>query len=171
MIRSEEKKEPLARVQSQGSARGDPRRDDASRVAAKVRRPSATRGDAQHRWEAGVKVAMHRRSRWIDNRRIGRWIDDYNAERPHSTYGIVTPNEAYEAKWVDEKKQPETETDPPWSGLLSGRKPGPLLRVSKRLTPWNERPTLFPAGLCVRSRNDSTQAMGSSRTSNHDRNT
>ncbi len=34
---------------------------------------------------------------------VERWIDYYNADRPHSTHGILTPNEAYEAKTEPEK--------------------------------------------------------------------
>ena len=78
----------------------------------------------------GVKISMDGRGRWIDNRMIerlwrslkyecvylrafetgsearagiGRWIHYYNAERPHSTHGILTPNEAYETKTEPEK--------------------------------------------------------------------
>ena len=29
---------------------------------------------------------------------IGKWLAYYNAERPHSTHGILTPDEAYERK-------------------------------------------------------------------------
>ena len=29
---------------------------------------------------------------------IGRWMTYYNTERPHSTHGILTPDEAYERK-------------------------------------------------------------------------
>jgi len=29
---------------------------------------------------------------------IGKWMAYYNAERPHSTHGISTPDEAYERK-------------------------------------------------------------------------
>ncbi len=29
---------------------------------------------------------------------IGKWMTYYNAERPHSTHGILTPNEVYERK-------------------------------------------------------------------------
>jgi len=29
---------------------------------------------------------------------IGKWLTYYNSERPHSTHGILTPNEAYERK-------------------------------------------------------------------------
>ena len=73
---------------------------------------------------------MDGRGRWIDNRMIerfwrslkyecvylsafgtgsearggiGRWIDYYNADRPHATHGILTPNEAYETKTEAEK--------------------------------------------------------------------
>jgi len=80
--------------------------------------------------EAEVKVSMDGRGRWIDNRiierlwrslkyeciylnafetgseargGIERWIDYYNADRPHSTHGILTPNEAYETKIEPEK--------------------------------------------------------------------
>ena len=73
--------------------------------------------------EADVKISMDGRGRWIDNRmierlwrsikyeciylhafetgsqareNIGEWIAYYNAKRPHSSHGILTPNEAYE---------------------------------------------------------------------------
>lgn len=29
---------------------------------------------------------------------IGKWVAYYNAERPHSTHGILTPDEAYDSK-------------------------------------------------------------------------
>lgn len=29
---------------------------------------------------------------------IGKWLTSYNAERPHSTHGILTPDEAYTSK-------------------------------------------------------------------------
>jgi putative transposase len=29
---------------------------------------------------------------------IKKWLAYYNAERPHSTHGILTPNEAYASK-------------------------------------------------------------------------
>lgn len=29
---------------------------------------------------------------------IGKWLANYNAERPHSTQGILTPDEAYESE-------------------------------------------------------------------------
>lgn len=75
--------------------------------------------------DAGVKISMDGKGRWIDNRMIERlwrslkyeciylnafetgsearqgidhWISYYNAERPHSTHGILTPDEAYESK-------------------------------------------------------------------------
>ncbi len=34
---------------------------------------------------------------------IGKWLAYYNAERPHSTHGILTPNEVYETKIEPEK--------------------------------------------------------------------
>lgn len=73
--------------------------------------------------DAKVKISMDGRGRWIDNRMIERlwraikyeciylnafetgsearadiakWITYYNAERPHSSHGILTPNEAYD---------------------------------------------------------------------------
>nr|WP_319390402.1 IS3 family transposase [uncultured Cohaesibacter sp.] len=72
---------------------------------------------------ANVRISMDGRGRWVDNRMIerlwrsikyeciylnafetgsearlaiGNWISYYNAERPHSTHGILTPNEAYD---------------------------------------------------------------------------
>jgi putative transposase len=75
--------------------------------------------------EVDVKISMDGKGRWIDNRMIerlwrslkyeciylnafetgsetragiGKWITYYNAERPHSTHGILTPNEAYDRK-------------------------------------------------------------------------
>ncbi len=80
--------------------------------------------------DAEVKISMDGRGRWIDNRmverlwrsvkyecvylhafetgsqakwQIGQWMDYYNAERPHSSHGILTPNEAYETKPAPEK--------------------------------------------------------------------
>ncbi len=71
---------------------------------------------------AKVKISMDGKGRWIDNRMIerlwrslkyecvylhafergseakvgiGKWMAYYNTERPHSTHGILTPNEAY----------------------------------------------------------------------------
>jgi len=75
--------------------------------------------------DAGVKISMDGRGRWVDNRMIerlwrslkyecvylrafetgseartgiGKWMSYYNNERPHSTHGILTPDEAYESK-------------------------------------------------------------------------
>lgn len=75
--------------------------------------------------DADVKISMDGKGRWIDNRMIerlwrslkyeciylnafetgsetragiGKWIAYYNAERPHSTHGILTPDEAYDRK-------------------------------------------------------------------------
>jgi putative transposase len=75
--------------------------------------------------DAKIKISMDRKGRWIDNRMIERlwrslkyecvylhafergtdakagikkWLAYYNAERPHSTHGILTPNEAYASK-------------------------------------------------------------------------
>jgi len=75
--------------------------------------------------DAGVQISMDGRGRWVDNRMIerlwrslkyeciylnafetgsqaragiGKWLAYYNAERPHSTHGILTPDEAYERK-------------------------------------------------------------------------
>ena len=75
--------------------------------------------------EAEVKISMDGRGRWVDNRmverlwrsvkyecvylhafetgsqakqEVGNWMDYYNTERPHSSHGILTPNEAYETK-------------------------------------------------------------------------
>ena len=80
--------------------------------------------------DAEVKISMDGRGRWIDNRfierlwrslkyecvylhafetgsearrGIGAWINYYNRERPHSGIGGLTPNEAYETDWRDEK--------------------------------------------------------------------
>ena len=76
--------------------------------------------------EAGVKISMDGRGRWIDNRfierlwrslkyeciylnayetgsearaGIGRWISYYNDERPHSALGALNPAEVYETGW------------------------------------------------------------------------
>ena len=78
--------------------------------------------------DAKVKISMDGKGRWIDNRMIERlwrslkyecvylhafergseakagirkWLEYYNAERPHSTHGILTPDESY-----DRKKEP-----------------------------------------------------------------
>ena len=80
--------------------------------------------------QAGVKISMDGRRRWIDNRmverlwrslkyecvyvrdlssglqarrQIGQWITYYNTERPHSTHGILTPSEAYDTNLVPRK--------------------------------------------------------------------
>lgn len=77
--------------------------------------------------DADIKIFMDGRGRWIDNRMIerlwrslkyeciylnafetgseartgiGKWLGYYNTERPHSTHGILTPNEAYDRKIV-----------------------------------------------------------------------
>ena len=74
--------------------------------------------------EAKVKISMAGKGRWIDNRMIerlwrsleyecvylhafergseakagiGKWLAYYNADRPHSTHGILRPNEAYDS--------------------------------------------------------------------------
>ena len=81
--------------------------------------------------DATVKISMDGRGRWIDNRMIERlwrslkyecvylnafetgsearagickWMTYNNAERPHSTHGTLTPNEAYETQGLEEKK-------------------------------------------------------------------
>lgn len=75
--------------------------------------------------EATVKISMDGKGRWIDNRMIerlwrslkyeciylhafergseakagiGKWLTYYNAERPHSTHGILTPDEVHASK-------------------------------------------------------------------------
>jgi len=80
--------------------------------------------------DAEIKISMDGRGRWIDNRfierlwrslkyecvylnafetgsearrGIGRWIKYYNGDRPHSSHNGLTPNEAYETSWKDEK--------------------------------------------------------------------
>lgn len=77
--------------------------------------------------DAGIKVSMDGRGRWMDNvfierlwrslkyecvylhafetggearAGIGRWIDYYNNQRPHSALGGQTPDEAYR-QWAD----------------------------------------------------------------------
>ena len=72
--------------------------------------------------EAKVKISMDGKGRWIDNRMIerlwrslkyecvylrafetgsqargdiGKWLAYCNAERPHSTHGILTPDEVH----------------------------------------------------------------------------
>ncbi len=80
--------------------------------------------------DAEVKISMDGKGRWIDNRMIerlwrslkyecvylnafetgsemrvgiGKWLAYYNTERPHSTHGILTPDEAYETKLNTQK--------------------------------------------------------------------
>ena len=80
--------------------------------------------------DAKVEISMDGRGRWIDNRFIERlwrskkyecvylqafeigsetrrgidaWAGYYNRERPHSGIGGLTPNEACETNWGDEK--------------------------------------------------------------------
>lgn len=75
--------------------------------------------------DAKIKISMDGKGRWIDNRMIerlwrslkyecvylhafekgseakagiGKWLAYYNAARPHSTHGILTPDEAYASK-------------------------------------------------------------------------
>ncbi|WP_417271134.1 IS3 family transposase [Celeribacter sp.] len=75
--------------------------------------------------KAGVRISMDGKGRWVDNRvierlwrslkyecvylhafetgsearqGIGNWLAYYNAERPHSSHGILTPDEAYASK-------------------------------------------------------------------------
>jgi putative transposase len=80
--------------------------------------------------EAGIRISMDGRGRWMDNvfierlwrslkyecvflnafetgsearDGIGRWIGYYNADRPHSALGGKTPNEAYATEPTTEK--------------------------------------------------------------------
>jgi putative transposase len=80
--------------------------------------------------DAKVKISMDGRGRWIDNRMIerlwrslkyeciylnafetgsearngiGNWITYYNERRPHSSHGIMTPDEAYDRRSPDSK--------------------------------------------------------------------
>ncbi|MFT6223447.1 MAG: putative transposase [Paracoccaceae bacterium] len=75
--------------------------------------------------DAKIKISMDGTGRWIDNRMIerlwrslkyegvylhafetgseakagiGKWLACYNVERPHSTHGILAPDEAYASK-------------------------------------------------------------------------
>lgn len=75
--------------------------------------------------DADIKISMDGKGAWRDNRMIerlwrslkyecvylnafetgseirtgiGKWLTYYNAERPHSTHGILTPDEAYVSK-------------------------------------------------------------------------
>lgn len=80
--------------------------------------------------DAKIKISMDGRGRWIDNRMIERlwrslkyecvylnafetgseardgirdWISYYNERRPHSSHGIMTPDEAYDRRSPDLK--------------------------------------------------------------------
>lgn len=80
--------------------------------------------------DAKIKISMDGRGRWIDNRMIerlwrslkyecvylnafetgseardgiGDWISYYNERRPHSSHGIMTPDEAYDRRSPDLK--------------------------------------------------------------------
>jgi putative transposase len=80
--------------------------------------------------EAGIRISMDGRGRWMDNvfierlwrslkyecvflnafetgsearAGIGRWIGYYNANRPHSTFGGRTPDEVYAMQQTEEK--------------------------------------------------------------------
>jgi len=80
--------------------------------------------------DADVKISMDGKGRWIDNRMIEplwrslkyecvylnafetgsemragirKWLTYYNSERPLSTHGILTPDEAYETKLRTER--------------------------------------------------------------------
>ena len=80
--------------------------------------------------EAGIRISMDGRGRWMDNvfierlwrslkyecvflnafetgsearTGIGRWIDYYNADRPHSTFDGRTPDEVYAMQENEEK--------------------------------------------------------------------
>ncbi len=75
--------------------------------------------------DAKMKISMNGRGRWIDNRMIerlwrslkyecvylnaletasearkgiGAWISYYNERRPHSSHGLLTPDEAYDSR-------------------------------------------------------------------------
>ena len=87
--------------------------------------------------DAGMKISMDGRGRWIDNRMIerlwlslkykcvylqvfetgsqartgiGQWMAKFNAERPHSTQGILTPDEAHKSKTQPIKISSQNET-------------------------------------------------------------
>jgi len=81
--------------------------------------------------DAGIKISMDGKGRWMDNvfierlwrslkyecvylnafetgsevrSGIGRWIDYYNGQRPHSSLGRErTPDEAYAMQWIGDK--------------------------------------------------------------------
>ena len=45
------------------------------------------------------RVCLHALERGSEAKAgIGKWLAYYNAERPHSTHGILTPDEAYASK-------------------------------------------------------------------------
>ena len=75
--------------------------------------------------DAKIKISMDGKGAWRDNRMIerlwrslkyecvylnafetgsemragiGKWLSYYNSERPHSTHGLLTPDEAYASK-------------------------------------------------------------------------
>lgn len=75
--------------------------------------------------DAKIKISMDGKGAWRDNRMtehlwrslkyecvylnafetgsetragIGKWLNYYNSERPHSTHGILTPDDAYASK-------------------------------------------------------------------------
>src|SRR5476649_110119 len=80
--------------------------------------------------DAGIRISMDGRGRWMDNvfierlwrsmkyecvflnafetgsearTGIGCWIDYYNTDRPHSTFGGRTPDEVYATQANEEK--------------------------------------------------------------------
>ena len=80
--------------------------------------------------EAGIRISMDGRGRWMDNvfierlwrslkyecvflnafetgsearAGIGRWISYYNTDRPHSTFAGRTPDEVYAMQFNEEK--------------------------------------------------------------------
>jgi len=90
--------------------------------------------------DAKIKISMDGKGAWRDNRMIerlwrslkyecvylnafetgsemragiGKWLGYYNTERPHSTHGLLTPDEAYASKTQPMKKQPKRTPDPP----------------------------------------------------------
>jgi putative transposase len=80
--------------------------------------------------DAGIRISMDGRGRWMDNvfierlwrslkyecvflnafetgsearAGIGSWIDYYNRRRPHSTFGGRTPDEVYDTQEMTEQ--------------------------------------------------------------------